>query len=156
MKTLCLDQASRTTGYAIFDGQSLIKVDKFTLVNSNFGKRINQFRQKIKQLIEDNNIEQVFFEEIQLQQNVDTFKKLAMIYGAALSLMEEMGLPYDIISSNTWKSKCKIKKTVRETEKQAAQKFVTQTYGLTVTEDEADAICIGYSQLVKPDHDWSK
>lgn len=155
MITLCLDQASRTTGYAVFDGQTLIKVDKFTLTNSNFGKRINQFRKKIKELIDEYKAEQVFFEEIQLQQNVDTFKKLAMIYGAALSLMEELNLPYEIISSNTWKSKCKIKKTGRETEKQAAQKFVVNQYGLSVTEDEADAICIGYSQLMKPDHNWA-
>ena len=153
--TLSLDQATRITGYAIFHDDKLVKVDQFELTDSKIGTRLKKYKEKILKLIDENGVNQVLFEEIQLQQNVETFKKLAMLYGTTMLLLEEKGIKYDIVSSNTWKSKCKIKKTGRETEKQAAQKFVEDQYGIHVSQDKADAICLGYSYLKKPDFDWS-
>lgn len=153
--TLALDQATRITGYAIFHDDKLVKVDQFELTDLEIGTRLKKYKKKILQLIEEYKVNQVLFEEIQLQQNVDTFKKLAMLYGVTMLLLEEKEIKYDIVSSNTWKSKCKIKKTGRETEKQAAQKFVENNYGIHVSQDKADAICLGYSYLKKPDYDWS-
>lgn len=153
--TLSLDQATRITGYAIFQDDKLVKVDQFELTDSHIGTRLKKYKERILKLIDENGVNQVLFEEIQLQQNVETFKKLAMLYGTTMLLLEEKGIKYDIVSSNTWKSKCKIKKTGRETEKQAAQKFVEQNYGIHVSQDKADAICLGYSYLKKPDHDWT-
>lgn len=150
---LALDQSSQTTGYAIYKNKALTKVGKFTIVGE-FGPRLTKFRQKIKDLIQEYSITEVVFEEIQLQQNVDTFKKLAMVYGNLMELLTELKMPYEIMSSNTWKSKCKIKKSYREQEKKDARSFVENTYGIKVTEDEADAICIGYAHL-RPDFDWS-
>lgn len=153
---LALDQSSRITGYAIFKDDMLIKVGKFTLDDINFSTRLSKFEQKINTLIEEYNIDKVVFEEIQLQQNVDTFKKLAMVYGIMLYTVEENKLPYEIISSNTWKSKCHIKKSTREPEKKQAQKFVQDKYGIKVTQDEADAICLGWTAVsTTPDFDWS-
>jgi Holliday junction resolvasome RuvABC endonuclease subunit len=153
--TLSLDQATRITGYAIFNESDLIHVGQFELTDATIGARLVKYRNKLIELIKKYNVTQVLFEEIQLQQNVDTFKKLAMLYGTTMELLEEMKIKYDIVSSNTWKSKCKIKKTVRETEKQAAQKFVENEYGISVSQDKADAICLGYSYLKKADFDWS-
>ena len=151
---LALDQSSQTTGYAVFEDKTLKKVGKFTIVDTDFGKRLKKFRQKITSLIQEYQVNEIVFEEIQLQQNVDTFKKLAMVYGNLMELLIELELPYTVMSSNTWKSKCKIKKSYREKEKKDARNFVELTYGIKVTEDEADAICIGYAQL-RPDFDWS-
>ena len=153
--TLSLDQSTRITGYAIFQDDKLVKVDQFELTDSNIGTRLKKYKAKILKLIDENGVNQVLFEEIQLQQNVETFKKLAMVYGTTMLLLEEKNIKYDIISSNTWKSKCKIKKTNRETEKKAAQNFVEKEYGLLVSQDKADAICLGYSQLKKPDYNWT-
>ena len=153
--TLSLDQATRITGYAIFYDNKLVKVDQFELTDVNIGTRLKKYKEKILKIIDENGVNQVLFEEIQLQQNVETFKKLAMLYGTTMLLLEEINVPYDVVSSNTWKSKCKIKKQGREKEKLAAQKFVEQEYGIHVSQDKADAICLGYSQLKKPDFDWS-
>ena len=158
MKTrlLAFDQATRTTGFAIFEDDHFIDVNKFTLTDEDIGNRLVKFRDKVIRLIKDNNINKVAMEEIQLQQNVDTFKKLAMVYGTLLEIICELELPYEIISSNTWKSKCKIKKQGRSSEKKQAQSFVTNLYGIKVTEDESDAICIGYCSLnTKKDFCWS-
>jgi len=144
---LALDQSTRTTGYAIFQNNKLIKVDKFTLIDPLIEVRLNQFRNKIKNVIKEYDITEIVLEEIQLQDNVTTFKKLAMVYGVLLELIVEMNIPYEIISSNTWKSRCGIRKTRRAEEKKAAQRFVKDNYNLSVTEDESDAICIGYTYL---------
>lgn len=158
-RLLSLDQATRTTGYAVFDNGKLIKVGKFDISPAgDIGDRLVRFRKKIISLIEEFDITEVCFEEIQLQNNVmnnvDTFKKLANVYGVLLETIVELELPYTIISSNTWKSKCQIRKMGREKEKKAAQDFVTQQYGIKVTQDEADAICLGYSHS-KADFDWT-
>ena len=153
--TLSLDQSTRITGYAIFQDDRLVKVDQFELTDSNIGTRLKKYKEKILKLIDEDGVNQVLFEEIQLQNNVDTFKKLAMVYGTTMLLLEEKNIKYDIISSNTWKSKCKIKKIGRETEKKAAQNFVEKEYGIRVSQDKADAICLGYSQLKKPDYNWT-
>ena len=157
MRIMSFDQSSRITGYAILEDRKLLEYGKFTLTDEDFGDRLNRFRKKIVSLLTvDYKIDKVLFEEIQLQQNVETFKKLAMVYGVLMELLVDLGIPYDIISSNTWKSKCKIKKTVRESEKQAAQKYVLENFGKKVTQDEADAICLGFTYFNTPqDFDWS-
>lgn len=157
MRIMSFDQSSRITGYAILEDRKLLEYGKFTLTDEDFGDRLNRFRKKIVSLLTvDYKIDKVLFEEIQLQQNVETFKKLAMVYGVLMELLVDLDIPYDIISSNTWKSKCKIKKTVRESEKQAAQKYVLENFGKKVTQDEADAICLGFTYFNTPqDFDWS-
>ena len=155
-RLLALDQSSRVTGFAVFEDGMLIKVGKFTLEDSEFSVRLHKFKKKISQLIRDYEITEVAFEEIQLQQNVDTFKKLAMVYGLMLYTVEDHQLPYTIISSNTWKSKCGIKKSTREPEKKQAQQFVQERYGIKVTQDEADATCLGWTHCnTTKDFDWS-
>lgn len=153
---LALDQSSRITGYAVFKDGMLIKVGKFVLEDVNFGTRLRKLSEKIIQLIEEYEINELAFEEIQLQQNVDTFKKLAMVYGVTMYTAEKLNIPYEIISSNTWKSKCGIKKSTREPEKKQAQKFVQDKYGIKVTQDEADATCLGWTCVNQvPDFDWT-
>lgn len=158
-RILSLDQSTRITGFAIFDDGSLVKVGKFDISPAGeIGNRLVRFRKKILSLIEEYNINKVCFEEIQLQNNVmnnvDTFKKLANVYGVLLETLVEIDMDYEIISSNTWKSKCGIRKLGREKEKKAAQDFVNTIYRIKVTQDEADAICLGYSCL-QSDFDWS-
>ena len=151
-KLLALDQASVITGYAVFDNEKLLSYGKIELKDEEIGPRLVVLREKIKTLIEENEITYVAFEDIQLQSsvgnNVKTFKVLANVYGIILELCEELKLKYEIVSSNTWKSTLKIKGKGRAEQKRAAQAFVQETYGVKCTQDEADAICIG-SHMIK-------
>ena len=80
-KLLALDQASRTSGYAIFADGELVEHGKFTFEDSDFGDRLYKIRKQVLKLIDLNNIDEVAFEDIQLQENVETFKKLAEVFG---------------------------------------------------------------------------
>ncbi len=147
---LALDQSSRVTGYAIFDDKGLIKSGKFELTSDDVGQRLVQYRQHVEKLIEENDIDEVAFEDIQMQSqvnNVQTFKVLAEIFGVTQEYLAEQGHSYKIVSSNTWKSQLGIKGKQRAEQKKNAQQYVLNTYNKKVSQDEADAICIGASVL---------
>ena len=162
MKLLALDQATKITGWAVFDNGKLVTFGKITASQNDIGDRLYYIRQEIIKLIETYNIEEVIFEDIQLQSNVtnnvDTFKKLAEVYGVLEELFTEMKLPHRAVLASVWKSKLNIKGKDRATQKRNAQAWVNTTYAVKPTQDESDAICIGahYVQKdVNESFDWS-
>lgn len=161
MKLLALDQSSKITGFAIFEDGKLLEVGKFNLDGYELEERLVKLRNKIKDLICDNKISEVAIEDIQMQNNVinnvQTFKTLAEVMGVIVELVTEMEIPLTIVSSNTWKSTCKIPKAGRTEEKRAAQAFVQSTFNKKVTQDEADATCLGYHYSQKNSgFDWAE
>ena len=143
---LALDQASRTSGYAIFQEDNLIVSGTFTYDDDDFSLRLVKIRNKVISLIEQYNINKILLEDIQLQgqtNNVETYRKLAEVRGVLSELACEMKIPHEIIHSQTWKSTLGIKGRDRNTQKRNAQAYVSQTYNKKVSQDESDAICIG-------------
>lgn len=163
MRLLALDQASRTTGFAVFEDDQLVKSGTFTLRSDDVGERLVDYRKYIEKLIIDNDIEEVAFEDIQMQgqvNNVQTFKVLAEIFGVTQEFLVENGHSYHIVSSNTWKSKLQIKGRTRVEQKRNAQIYVLENFDKKVSQDESDAICIGASIVLdnkknKADFNWS-
>ena len=162
MRLLALDQASRCNGYAIFDEDVLVDSGTFTLKSDDIGERLVAYRKKIENLIEENDIDEVAFEDIQMQgqvNNVQTFKILAEIFGVTQEYLVEQGHSYHIVSSNTWKSKLQIKGRTRPEQKKNAQEYVLEKFHKKVSQDESDAICIGASIVLdnkkkKTDFNW--
>lgn len=159
MKLLALDQASRISGWAIFEDNELIKSGTFTLKSDDVGERLVDYRQHIEKLIVENDIDEVAFEDIQMQSqvnNVQTFKVLAEIFGVTQEYLAEHQYGYQIVSSNTWKSKLGIKGRTRPEQKKNAQLYVLEHFNKKVSQDESDAICIGASLIInkKTDFNW--
>ena len=88
--------------------------------------------------------------------NVSTFKILAEIFGVTQEYLAEHKYGYQIVSSNTWKSKLGIKGRTRPEQKKNAQQYVLDNYNKKVSQDESDAICIGASIIKnkKNDLNW--
>ena len=143
---LALDQASRTSGFAVFQEDQLIASGTFTFDDDDFSLRLVKIRNKVISLIEQYNINKILLEDIQLQgqtNNVETYRKLAEVRGVLSELACEMKIPHEIIHSQTWKSGLDIKGRDRTTQKRNAQAFVAAAYNKKVSQDESDAICIG-------------
>lgn len=161
MRLLALDQATHTTGYSIFINDQPVEINHFNAKGADLADRLVDIRNRIKNLIINNNIDTVAFEDIQLQnnviQNVKTFKMLAEVFGVILELLKEMDIEYYIIPPNVWKSTIGIAGKGRTKEKPLAQQWIFQKYGIKCTEDEADSACIGYHviQLENNEFDWS-
>ena len=148
MSLLALDQASRTSGYAIFDDDDkLVTFGTFTYDDEDIGIRLNKIRKKVQSLIETYAITQVVFEDIQLQgnvtNNVQTFKILAEVFGVIYELVTDLELEHEAVLSSTWKSTLGIKGRTRPEQKKNAQTWVINTYGVKPSQDASDAICIG-------------
>lgn len=146
-KLLALDQASRVTGWAVFNDTQLVDHGHFSVDDDDIGLRLRKIRDKVAQLIADYDINEVAFEDIQMQgnvvNNVQTFKILAEVFGVVYELVTELEIPSTAVLAGTWKSTLGIKGRVRADQKRAAQEYVASTFGVKAIQDECDAICIG-------------
>lgn len=154
-KLLSFDQASKISGYAFFDGDKLIEYGKFSLEDDNVESRLVDFREKVKELIEKYQPDEVVFEDIQEQNNIQTFKVLAEIYGIMSELLTSLKVPHSTLLASSWKSTLKIKGRNRSEQKRNAAQYVLNTYGVKPTQDEADAICIGTCYIKRNACAWS-
>ena len=113
MRVLALDQASRVSGWAVYDGKTLIDYGKISAMHSDIGERLYYIRSEVIKLIEKFEIDEVVFEDIQLQDNrvnnVQTFKTLAEVFGVLHELFVELKMPREAVLSTVWKSKVGIK-----------------------------------------------
>lgn len=157
-RLLALDQASKITGWAVFEDGELKSYGKISLDDPNIDYRLVQLRASIWDLIKDYNIDEVIFEDIQQQNNVannvQTFKVLAEVYGVISELLQEIQIPHSTVLATSWKSTLGIKGKARAEQKKNAQLYVEQNYGVHVIQDIADAICIGTHHIKKNECAW--
>lgn len=158
---LALDQASRISGWSFFKDGKLIEFGKINLTSDDVGERLYQLRLEIIKLINKYEINEIVFEDIQLQNNVgnnvQTFKVLAEVFGVIYELATELNIPHKAVLAGTWKSKLGIKGKNRAEQKKNAQNYVINTFGIKATQDESDAICIGAHNFIQEEKgfDWS-
>lgn len=147
---LALDQASRTTGWAVFQEDKLVASGTFTVADDYFANRLVKIREKVDSLIQQYDINKVLLEDIQLQgqtNNVTTYKALAEVLGVLEELCSERKIPHELVHSQTWKSSLGIKGRDRATQKRNAQAYVAETYNKKVSQDESDSICLGAAYI---------
>lgn len=146
IKILCLDQATKTSGYSVFENKKLIT---YGILQANENEknpieRMKQMQDRINELIDKIKPSFIVFEDIQFQQNYGTFKQLAQLQGILMAKLFKLDIGFQIIEPSAWKSFCGIKGRKREEQKRNTQAFVKSIYKVSVSEDEADAIGIGF------------
>lgn len=155
MKILALDQATRDSGWSVFDGETLIDFGHFSFTHEDLSIRIYKLCQEIAKKIDIHQPDIVVIENIQLQQNVEMFQKLAWVQGALMTLCNEKGVPHKLVYPSEWRKSCSFLKgndKHRDNQKKIAQTWVMETFGKKCTQDESDAICIGYAESQEEDN----
>lgn len=151
---LAIDQASVTSGYAVFKDGELVDYGKFTFNDDVIAERLVKIRAKVLELIKEHDINEVAFEDIQMQgnvaNNVQTFKILSEVFGVVSETLQEIKMKYTVVMAGTWKSTLGIKGRTRPEQKKNAQEYVLNTYGVKAIQDVCDAICIGSHVLKRP------
>ena len=148
-RILALDAATETTGYSIYDDKQLTAYGTFTVPYINDSTaRINQVKHWLDEVCSECKPNAIGIEGIQYQQQhgVKTFQTLANLQGVLLDYCYEHRdlYKYGVVTSSTWRANLGINNADRrENAKQKAQNFVRLMFGLSATQDEADAICIG-------------
>ena len=149
-RTLALDQASKVTGYAIFDDTKLVKYGTFTTTAEDDIERFAMVRAWLLSMISSWRPDYIGIEGIQFQEEgsgqkmgVTVFQTLARLQGILMMACHDEKVPFEICPTNTWRHSCGVKGKTRTDKKRSTQLLVEQWYGIKVSEDEADAIGIG-------------
>ena len=163
MNILAVDQA-RHGAWAVFDYEEKSLVDygtwAFESKNHTFEQAILHIEALINEVIHTRCIDAVFFEDIQLRKNVQSFKKLAQLQGVLVNLCEKNEYLYGLVAPTQWQNFCKargrttkeIKSKVTEIDKGEktsskvlSMQFVKDNFGIETENDNlSDAICIGH------------
>ena len=148
-RILALDQATKITGWAIFDGKELIKYGKFEVDGEEI-ERDHKIREWLISMINSWKPDIIGIEGIQLQEKseerkmgVTVFETLARLQGILMITAYELDVLFRICPTNTWRSHCGVKGKTRSDKKRSMQLLAKQWYDITLVDDEADAIGIG-------------
>lgn len=153
-RVLAFDQATNISGWAVFDDKELVQCGKFQTSQATAAEKIEATRQWIGSMIDMWQPDRVAIEDIQLQQfgakdsdnieGVTTYKTLAHLQGVLINYFYNNNIKYDIIHTATWRSHCGVRGKSRADKKKSAQLIVKEKWDTYVSQDEADAILIGY------------
>lgn len=163
MKILAVDQA-RHGAWAVFDYEKKALLEYGTWGYDNekytFEQAILHIEALLSEVIRTHDIDAVFLEDIQLRQNVQSFKKLAQLQGVLVNLCEKTNILYNLVAPTQWQNYCKARgRTAKEikskitsvdpvgkkTSKILSLQAARNIYGIeTDSDDLADAVMIGH------------
>ncbi|MGL5765339.1 MAG: crossover junction endodeoxyribonuclease RuvC [Sarcina sp.] len=159
MKVLALDQALTITGFAVFSEKNLEKYgvlnlgdiarDKELMVEEKDYERTMNVKMFLNKMIKAYDINFVVLEDVQAQKNVNTFKKLASLQGVLKQRLYENEIPFKVYKPSEWRKILGIKGNKREIQKKNSIEYISVKYNVEVTDDEADAICLGLAYVGK-------
>ena len=163
VKILAVDQA-RHGAWTIYDYEKKMILEYGTWA---FESKLYTFEQAmlhiedlIAEVIQTHDIDAVFLEDIQLRQNVQSFKRLAQLQGVLVNLCEKTNIVYNLVAPTQWQNYCKargrttkeikskvisVEPTAKKTSKILSLQFVRDKFGIeTVNDNLSDSICIGW------------
>lgn len=144
-RVIGLDQATKVSGFSVFDGAELVYYGTFEVSGADETERIHQVRMWLMSMIENWKPDLIGIEGIQYEQNfgVTTFQTLARLQGVVMETCFESGVPFQVCATNTWRAHCGVKGKTRVDKKKSMQLLVKQWFDVTIGEDESDAVGIG-------------
>lgn len=156
MIILALDLSTKSSGWSIFENKKLKKYGCITSTNENIYNRIDTMVSEIKKIIVEYKPTNIMIEDVipeDVHGNQTVFKALIYLQGFVMHLLNQCGIPQANIkfyTSSEWRKKCGIhtgRGVRRETLKAKDVAFVKSQFDLTVNDDIADAICIGFASV---------
>ena len=149
-RVLALDQASHTTGFAIFDNDKLVRYGSYNTTLNDEVARYSIIKSWVKSMVREWRPDYVAIEGIQFQEEgggakmgVTVFQTLARLQGVIMTAVYDQGIPFEVCPTNTWRHACGVRGKTRADRKRSMQMIVREKYGVSVSDDESDAIGIG-------------
>lgn len=150
-RVIGLDQATRVSGYSIYENGKLIKYGTYKADGYNAIDRDANLRNWLVSMIQAWQIDFVGIEGVQMQDNlaggaqmgVTTFEALARLQGILMIALYDLKIDFDVVHTSVWRQHCGVKGKSRADKKKSMRMLVKDWYDMDVTEDEADAIGIG-------------
>lgn len=161
MKYLGIDASTKSTGIAVFDEDKLVAHDCLKASSTDVIKRITKIITQLNTVIEVHKPDIIILEEVIPKDTGDDFRTLQtrrvlMWLQAAINFLCHENYPnikIEYVYPNEWRSWIGIKTGAgvhRESLKSKDIAWVQENFGLTLNDDEADAIGIvcGYKKKI--------
>lgn len=154
MKILAIDASTKSTGYAIYEDEKLVKYGCFTASSLDVIKRIQKIVGLLEHLIADENIERVILEEVISEKGKTnkTYKALMWLQAAINFMVHDIyQIPIDYLLPNEWRAAIGIhtgRGVCREELKRKDIDFVKKNFDIEANDDICDAICLGYAYIM--------
>lgn len=145
-KILAFDQSTKISAYSEFiDGEYVGHgcIDLHKMKDTS--GRVRAMGVELCEVIKKYNPDKVVIEEVAQQSNPMTLKLLARIQGVIIGFCAAHNIDTYIIEPSKWRSILKFKQgsgVKREELKAQAIKYVKDNYGLELSEDSCESICI--------------
>lgn len=144
-RIIAFDQATERFGLSIYEEGKLIFYSLYTFSGDLVHRLV-----KIKKFVQDIVLKEwkpdvIIMEDIQYQQNgILTFKVLAMLLGILQELCSENNIEFEAVSPNVWRKYAGTNGKNRREEKILSIAKVKEKFGISVSDDVAEAILIGF------------
>ena len=154
---LSLDAASYVTGMSLFNkegqmlGHKTFSIDK----KKDFFTRVDELRQEVIKIAQEQNIKCIILEDIQYQQNPVLFKKLAMLQGVLrYTIINELKIDLITAMADEWRAYNHIYGTKRQDQKKAAIERAKTIFQTDIPEDESESIFLGYYGIYRYNNNY--
>ena len=155
---LGLDASTKSTGYGIFHSETkrLIASGCITADGSDMIGRIKKIVKDIdERIFQKYQVNKLILEEVLpkngYQKSVQTYKALMYLQGQIVTLIHDKYPYIEIIFKypSEWRKEVGVHSGAvkREVVKQRDITYVKNVFGLDVNDDEADGICLAYSEI---------
>lgn len=150
-KLLCLDLSSNKTGIAYFiNGQykdhCLLDCSK----QKNMDMRFEDMSKELWKTLDKYKPDIVYIEETVVLRNAQTQRFLTRLQGVVYAWCMNHNCEFNTIRPTSWRAAIGIKQNKnikRDQLKEQAIQYIFDKYGINVTDDEAESICIGDAVL---------
>lgn len=153
MTILALDPSTKSTGVAVFEDKKLIFYDCITSSSTNLFTRIHHMVDELDKILKKYTINHVYMEDVipeDVKHNQQVFNALKYLQGFILDLLNTHKISHEFFVASQWRKQCGIKTgkgVYRDKLKASSIALVKQQFNISVNDDIADAICIGYAGM---------
>ena len=147
MKVLSLDQSTRCSGYSLFENGQYVESGVINMSKSKLetDKRSFEMAKEIWKIIKKSKPDELVLENVQQQSNPATMIILARLAGMIIGYAEAHNVNVHILLPSQWRKALGYSqgaKVKRKELKQQSINYVKNNFGLELSEDECEAICI--------------
>lgn len=142
-RIVAIDNASNNAGISVFDDGKLVYYHLYHFSGETIDRLVANRKLLKETVAEQWQPDMVVLEDIQYQNNIMTFKTLAMLLGNSLVVMREHNIRTETVLSKVWRSHFLINGVTRINEKKQAIDKVKNMYDIDVNDDVAEAILLG-------------
>lgn len=159
-KILSFDQSANASGWSYWEDDKPVAwgVVYPKPLNCKGGERLTSLRSQFEDLLLNYQPDMVLIEnpvggredrksDDGPERNWMTMQILCQVQGVLLQLIDECGMPVQIISPSSWQDTCGIHAVYRKDRKAGAEAFVLEKYGIEGEQDVYDSICICFHYL---------